>query len=70
MKEELIEEGFTVEQLRNMRDITGLKNKDDTIDTYCIDGNILTAVGPGFIKFGIEFGKMLNLKFEPCWYEG
>lgn len=70
MKEGLIEEGFTMDQLCNMRDITELKNKDGTIDTYCIDENILTAIGPGFIKFGIEFGKMLNLKFEPGWYEG
>lgn len=68
MKEELIEEGFTMEQMSNMRDITELKNSDGTIDTLSIDGSILTAIGCDFIKFGIEFGKMLNLKFEPGWY--
>lgn len=68
MKEELIKEGFTMEQMRNMRDITELKNSDGTINTLCIDKNILTAIGCDFIKFGIEFGKMLNLKFESGWY--
>ncbi len=68
MKEELMKEGFTMKQMRNMRDITELKNSDGTIDTLCIDKNILTAIGCDFIKFGIEFGKMLNLKFESGWY--
>ncbi|WP_066498188.1 DJ-1/PfpI family protein [Abyssisolibacter fermentans] len=68
MKEELIEEGFTMEQMRDMRDITELKNNDGTIETHCIDGNILTAIGMGFIEFGIEFGKMLNLEFNEGWY--
>lgn len=68
MKEELIEEGFTMEQMSNMRDITELKNSDGTIDTLCIDKNILTAIGGDFINFGIQFGKLLNLKFEPGWY--
>ena len=68
MKEELIKEGFTMEQMFNMRDIKELKNSDGTINTLCIDKNILTAIGCDFIKFGIEFGKMLNLKFESGWY--
>ena len=68
LKSELLEEGFTMKQMENMRDITELENDDGTVDTYCIDGNLLTAVGVGFIKFGIEFGKMLKLEFEPRWY--
>ncbi len=32
------------------------------------DGNIITAMGFGFIEFGIEFGRALNLKFHPGWY--
>ena len=68
LKSELLEEGFTMKQMENMRDITELENDDGTVDTYFIDGNLLTAVGVGFIKFGIEFGKMLKLEFEPRWY--
>ncbi len=68
VKEELVEEGFTMDQMSNMRDITELKNDDGTVDTFLIDGNLLTAIGVGFIQFGIEFGKLLNLKFESRWY--
>lgn len=32
------------------------------------DGNIITAMGFGFIEFGIEFGKALGLDFNPRWY--
>jgi 4-methyl-5(b-hydroxyethyl)-thiazole monophosphate biosynthesis len=63
-----MKEGFTADQMIGMRDVTELKNSNGTVDTYCIDGNLLTAVGKGFIKFGIEFGKMLNLTFDPNWY--
>lgn len=36
--------------------------------SYCVDGNLLTGRGSGFIDFGIQFGKMLGLTFEPGWY--
>lgn len=68
-KEGLLEEGFTMEQMKNMRDISELKNEDGTITSHLIDGNLLTAVGSDFIKFGVEFGKMLKLDFEPAWYK-
>ncbi len=68
VKEELLEEGFAMEQLTNMRDITELKNEDGTVDTIFVDGNLLTGIGIGFVEFGIQFGKMLNLEFEPQWY--
>jgi putative intracellular protease/amidase len=68
VKEELLEEGFTMEELSGMRDITELKNEDGTIDTYMVDGKLLTGIGGGFREFGIEFGKLLNLNFEPQWY--
>lgn len=51
-----------------MIDITELKNDDGTVNTFLIDGNLLTAIGEGFIQFGIEFGKLLNLKFDTRWY--
>lgn len=68
LKAGLLEEGFTMQQMENMRDITELRNEDGSIDTYYVDGNLLTAVGCGFIEFGIQFGKMLQLEFEPGWY--
>lgn len=68
VKEELLEEGFTLAQMRGMRDITEIKNDDGTADLWMKDGHLLTAVGSGFVAFGIEFGKMLNLDFEPSWY--
>lgn len=67
-KEGLLEEGFTMEQMMNMRDINELKNDDGSITSCLADGNLLTAVGFDFVNFGIEFGKMLKLEFEPAWY--
>jgi len=68
VKKELLEEGFKMEQMSGMRDITELKNEDGTITSCLTDGNLLTAVGFDFINFGIEFGRMLDLRFEPGWY--
>lgn len=68
-KEGLLEEGFTMEQMKNMRDINELKNEDGTITSCLADGNLLTAVGFDFVNFGIEFGKLLKLEFEPAWYK-
>lgn len=69
MKEGLLEEGFTMEQMHGMRDVTELKNADGTITKCMRDGNLLTAVGSDFINFGIAFGNMLGLEFEPGWYQ-
>jgi 4-methyl-5(b-hydroxyethyl)-thiazole monophosphate biosynthesis len=33
------------------------------------DGNLITARGRGFIRFGIYFGRALNLKFDERWYQ-
>lgn len=68
MKEGLLEEGFTMEQMKNMRDVTELRNEDGTITSHMVDGNLLTAVGSDFVQFGIAFGNMLKLTFEPSWY--
>jgi len=32
------------------------------------DGNVVTAMGFGFVEFGVEFGKALGLDFHPGWY--
>lgn len=35
----------------------------------CIcEDNVLTGVGSGFIQFGVQFGEMLGLSFDPRWY--
>jgi len=69
VKKELLEEGFTMEQMKGMRDVTELKNDDGTVTSHLVDGNLLTAVGYDFINFGIKLGEMLNLDFEPGWYK-
>ena len=69
VKEGLLEEGFTMEQMSGMRDVNELKNEDGTITSCLVDGNLLTAVGSDFINFGIEFGKLLGLEFDSRWYQ-
>ncbi|MBM7837212.1 4-methyl-5(b-hydroxyethyl)-thiazole monophosphate biosynthesis [Alkalihalobacillus xiaoxiensis] len=32
------------------------------------DNHIITAIGSGFIEFGIRFGEALNLSFDQRWY--
>ncbi|MEK4130164.1 DJ-1/PfpI family protein [Solibacillus sp. FSL W8-0474] len=44
-------------------------------ENYCSDlvvqdGNMITARGSGFIRFGICLGKALNLEFDESWYQG
>lgn len=39
-------------------------------DLVVQDGNMITARGCGFIKFGICLGKALNLEFDESWYQG
>ena len=68
-KEGLLDEGWIEEQLSGMRDVNDLKNDDGTKTTCLIDGNLLTAIGSDFINFGIKFGKMLGLDFDPGWYK-
>ncbi len=68
IKEELVDEGFTMEQMKNMVDIKELRENYDDIGPYIVDDNILTSVGCNFIQFGIQFGKMLSLDFQPGWY--
>ena len=33
------------------------------------DGKIITARGRGFIRFGSEFGRALNVNFDDSWYK-
>lgn len=45
------------------------ENENFRNDLVVQDGNIITARGSGFIKFGICLGQALNLKFDESWYE-
>lgn len=59
-KEELFEEGFSAEELSNMH------GWDDNLKNPISDGyikcdNIITSVSYNFVKFGLAFGKMLNI---------
>lgn len=38
--------------------------KDEIVE----DGQVITAVGAGFVRFGIAFGKALGLDFDTSWY--
>lgn len=37
-------------------------------DMVVQDGNIITARGRGFVRFGQYLGKALNLEFDERWY--
>ncbi len=37
-------------------------------DIVVQDGNIITARGRGFVRFGYYFGRALNLEFDERWY--
>ncbi|MTI96931.1 MAG: 4-methyl-5(B-hydroxyethyl)-thiazole monophosphate biosynthesis protein [Firmicutes bacterium] len=45
------------------------KENYTTEGNYVQDGNIITAMGFGFVEFGIAFGKALGLDFHPGWYK-
>ena len=63
-KEDLFEEGFTAEELDKM------KGWDDCIknpveDGYIITDKIVTSIAFNFVKFGLQFCKMLDLDIAP-----
>ncbi|MFB9326346.1 DJ-1/PfpI family protein [Paenibacillus aurantiacus] len=59
--------GMNVEQ----RVQTGVFDEERYSNSLVVqDGSILTARGRGFVQFGVQFGRMLNLEFSPSWYEG
>ena len=59
--------GLSYEQRRSI----GLFNESlHSNDLVVQDRNIVTARGRGFIEFGIRFGNLLELEFDPQWYKG
>ncbi|WP_442600198.1 DJ-1/PfpI family protein [Neobacillus sp. D3-1R] len=57
--------GLTVEDMEKL----GIFEKENYSDDIVVqDGNIITARGRGFIRFGIYLGNALNLEFDKKWF--
>ncbi|MFC4805504.1 DJ-1/PfpI family protein [Filifactor villosus] len=63
-KEELMEEGFSKEDLHLMRDWEE-NAKEPLKDGYIIDGNIITSVSYEFLRWTLGFASMLELEVSP-----
>ncbi|USK36693.1 hypothetical protein LIT25_26540 (plasmid) [Bacillus sp. F19] len=49
---------------------SGIFEKENYSEELVVkDGNIITARGRGFIKFGKYFGDALKLEFNERWYQ-
>lgn len=60
---------FTVGMPEEGRTKLGIFEEENYSDEVVIrDGNIITARGKGFIRFGIFLGEILNLEFDKNWY--
>ncbi|CAH0346688.1 DJ-1/PfpI family protein [Bacillus sp. CECT 9360] len=61
---------YTVGMTEENRDMVGVFEKENYSNEMVVqDGNIITARGRGFIRFGIYLGKALNLEFDERWYQ-
>lgn len=63
-KEDLIEEGFSMEEMAEM------VGWDDNLETpvaegYMITDNIITSVSYNFVKWALAFGKMIGIDINP-----
>lgn len=58
--------GMTKENMQKF-DVFELENYSE--DTVVWDGNIITAKGRAFVRFGNILGKALNLEFDERWYQ-
>jgi protein deglycase len=60
---------YTVGMYEEDRKKTGLFNEAHYSSSLVVqDGNLITARGSGFIRFGKTFGRALNLNFDERWY--
>lgn len=61
---------YTVGMTEENMEKVGVFEKENYSDELVVqDGNIITARGRGFIRFGIYLGKALNLEFDERWYQ-
>jgi putative intracellular protease/amidase len=60
---------YTVGLLEEHREQCGLFHGANYIEDLVVqDGNVITAWGSGFIKWGAQFGKAVKVEFEEAWY--
>ncbi|MGZ4135524.1 MAG: DJ-1/PfpI family protein, partial [Tumebacillaceae bacterium] len=61
---------YTVAFVREQRDFLGVFDEEHySSDWVVTDGNLITARGRAFVEFGIRFGEVLGLEFDPRWYK-
>ncbi|WP_409276240.1 DJ-1/PfpI family protein [Neobacillus sp. SCS-31] len=61
---------FTVGLTKENMEKLGVFETENYSDELVVQvGNIITARGRGFIRFGIYLGKALNLEFDEKWYQ-
>ena len=61
---------YTVGLTEEAREVLGVFEQEHySNDLIVQDGKFITAVGSGFLQFGILIGKSLNLSFDERWYQ-
>lgn len=61
---------YTIGMIEKERNEAGIFEKENFVEELVVqDGNIITARGRGFIRFGTFFGKALGIKFDENWYK-
>ncbi|USK36520.1 DJ-1/PfpI family protein (plasmid) [Bacillus sp. F19] len=61
---------YTIGMTKENREMTGVFERENYCESLVVqDGNLITARGRGFIRFGTLFGKALNLTFDDNWYK-
>jgi protein deglycase len=60
---------FTIGMTKEGREMAGCFEEDHYSDELVVqDGSLITARGRGFVRFGVCFGKALDLAFDEGWY--
>ena len=61
---------YTVGMYEEDMDEMGVFDKANLVKEPVVeDGLLITAVGSGFVGFGLAFGRALGLSFDGTWYE-
>ncbi|MFD1738647.1 DJ-1/PfpI family protein [Bacillus salitolerans] len=61
---------YTIGMTEENREKSGVFENDNYSEELVVhDGKLITARGRGFIRFGVWFGKALNLDFDENWYK-
>lgn len=61
---------YTIGMTEEDRDKSGMLEKENFSEELVVqDGKVITARGRGFIRFGVCFGRALNLDFDENWYK-